>query len=109
MLHIPAVKLRVELSLLRQTYRGVYLTLQVLLDPTLPLSTQKLAISTPFTAPRVGGIDCEPLYPFNPLSPEMLPPVRLCKYATPVKAKTSAPLPLPHTTCAALTWRGLGE
>jgi hypothetical protein len=39
----------------------------------------------------------------------MLPPVRLFKYATPVKAKTSAPLPLLHTTCAALTWRGLGK
>jgi hypothetical protein len=49
------------------------------------------------------------LDPFDPLSPEMLPPVRLCKYATPVKAKTSAPLPLPRTACAALTWRGLGE
>ncbi len=41
------------------------------------------------------GIDGEPRVPFDPLPPEMLPPVRLCKYATPVKAKTSAPLPLP--------------
>ena len=58
-------------------------------------------------APKVDGINCEPVGPFDPLSPEMLPPVRLCKYATPVKAKTSAPPPLPRTTCAALTWRGL--
>ena len=35
--------------------------------------------------------------------------MRLLKCATPVKAKTSAPPPLPGTTCAALTWRGLVE
>jgi hypothetical protein len=32
--------------------------------------------------------------------------VRLLKYATPVKAKTSAPAPDLPTSCAALTWRG---
>jgi len=36
-------------------------------------------------------------------------PCGRAQYATPVKAKTSAPLPLPGTTCAALTWRGLVE
>jgi hypothetical protein len=33
--------------------------------------------------------------------------VRLLKYATPVKAKTSAPTPGFPTSCAALTWRGV--
>ena len=32
--------------------------------------------------------------------------MRLLKYATPVKAKTSAPAPDLPTSCAALTWRG---
>jgi len=33
--------------------------------------------------------------------------VRLLKYATPVKAKTSAPAPDLPASCAALTWRGI--
>jgi len=33
--------------------------------------------------------------------------VRLLKYATPVKAKTSAPTPDLPSSCAALTWRGV--
>ena len=33
--------------------------------------------------------------------------MRLLKYATPVKAKTSAPAPDLSTSCAALTWRGV--
>ena len=33
--------------------------------------------------------------------------MRLLKYATPVKAKTSAPSPHPTSSCAALTWRGV--
>ena len=33
--------------------------------------------------------------------------MRLLKYATPVKAKTSAPAPGFPASCAALTWRGL--
>jgi hypothetical protein len=37
----------------------------------------------------------------------MPPPVRLFKYATPVKAKQARPPTIPSTTCAALTWRGL--
>lgn len=32
--------------------------------------------------------------------------MRLLKYATPVKAKTSAPAPELPTSCATLTWRG---
>jgi hypothetical protein len=39
---------------------------------------------------------------------EDVPPVRLGKSSTLVKAKTSAPLPLPTTSCAALTQRALG-
>jgi hypothetical protein len=35
--------------------------------------------------------------------------VRLWKYATPVKAKTSAPTPDLPRSCAALTGRGLGR
>jgi hypothetical protein len=35
--------------------------------------------------------------------------VRLLKYATPVKAKTSAPAPGFPASCAALTWRGEGS
>jgi hypothetical protein len=42
------------------------------------------------------------------LMKEDVPPVRLCKSSTLVKAKTSAPLPLPSTSCAALTQRALG-
>ena len=35
--------------------------------------------------------------------------MRLLKYATPVKAKTSAPAPSFPASCAALTWRGEGS
>jgi transposase len=56
--------------------RRVFLTFQVLLDPVLPLARQKLTISTCFMAPRGGGINCELLCPLDPLSREMLPPVR---------------------------------
>ncbi|HEX6552144.1 MAG TPA: hypothetical protein VF026_05225 [Ktedonobacteraceae bacterium] len=38
-----------------------------------------------------------------------LPPVWASKSTTPVKAKTSAPTPDRHTSCAALTRRGLVE
>ena len=41
------------------------------------------------------------------LMKEDVPPVRLFKSSTLVKAKTSAPLPLPNPSCAALTQRAL--
>ncbi len=81
---------------LPQKQSSSFLTFQVLLDPVPSLSTHKRAILTAFMVLRVGGINCEPVGPFDPWSPEMLPPVRLPKCSIRVKAKTSAPQPYPH-------------
>jgi hypothetical protein len=57
---------------------------QVLLDPVTAFQTPERAMSTPFKVLKREGIDGEPRAPFDLLPAEMLPPVRLCKYATPV-------------------------
>ena len=79
----------------RPQTRRVFLTFQVLLDPVPSLSTQKLTISTRFMALRGGGINCELLGPLDPLSREMLPPVRLPKCSISCQGYTSAPQPYP--------------
>ena len=109
MLLSQVVALPVVSSHRLQRDQVVFLMFQVLLDPVTAFQTPKRTISTHSRCSKRKESMVNPRSSLAHCHRRCCLPCGRAQYATPVKAKTSAPLPFPGTTCAALTWRGLVE